>query len=698
MIAAGISDTANTDASSLSTANSAFLNDHTKARARKMSAERDFKILETIGCGAFGEVFLCTLKDDPLNTLLVMKKLRKTITMCRRQVLNVRSERDILVAARAGNKSNLGAASGASKRKSKNIEQQQMPTAPLLLPDLDLKDWAVDIYFSFQDEEHLYFILEYCPGGDLMTWLMELDVFNENVAKFYLAEIALAIEALHRKGYAHRDIKPDNILVDGEGHIRLTDFGLAKHIGGGGDNGLGPNLLSDEEESDDMSEDEFEGSVSRPDGVQGPAHENGAATRKLTKEERLDARRAEKEKKQEKAWAEAMGGEDSASPSTPLEKQGGYSNQQPPPPPHQHHQHPTNHPQREALRNQGHFFTAVGSPGYMSPEVVIAKPSVRQQLRLDRTPVKPYGMDSDWWSLGIILYEMLYGYVPFHTDEENTVQIKIVNWRVYLEFPGHDPKAREPPPPVIPSKEAVDLMRKLICDRQHRLGFPEIMAHPFFKGINWSTLREQKPKPQYGAPDPTTGHRPVIGYEAPPFVLQLASPTDTRYFDLTGVRHQQREQHKLHQQYRDVYEQKLMAIHKQQQVQQQLVANAVAATAAAVAASDGSVGGSSSPTINPLASPQQQQLLQHQQQQAMHQLLQHQRNVAADNNEVYQPSDKRYLFYGFTAKFGVQGPNSAAQDAANNNGKDKDLKDVMTGGIGGKAKSARPALVQEFEE
>lgn len=71
--------------------------------------------------------------------------------------------------------------------------------------------------------------MEYLPGGDLMTLLMKKDILSEEEAKFYIAESILAIDAVHKLSYIHRDLKPDNILIDRNGHIKLTDFGLCKH-------------------------------------------------------------------------------------------------------------------------------------------------------------------------------------------------------------------------------------------------------------------------------------------------------------------------------------------------------------------------------------------------------------------------------------------------------------------------------------
>ena len=70
--------------------------------------------------------------------------------------------------------------------------------------------------------------MEFAPGGDLMTLLIKKDILSENEAKFYIAETLLALDSVHKMNYIHRDLKPDNILINKWGHIRLTDFGLSE--------------------------------------------------------------------------------------------------------------------------------------------------------------------------------------------------------------------------------------------------------------------------------------------------------------------------------------------------------------------------------------------------------------------------------------------------------------------------------------
>lgn len=145
-----------------------------------------FKRIKTLGVGAFGEV--CLARKEDTGALYAMKTLRKKDVLLRNQVAHVKAERDIL--AEADN------------------------------------EWVVRLYYSFQDKDNLYFVMEYIPGGDMMSLLIRLEVFREELARFYIAELTCAVESVHRMGFIHRDIKPDNILIDRDGHIKLTDFGL----------------------------------------------------------------------------------------------------------------------------------------------------------------------------------------------------------------------------------------------------------------------------------------------------------------------------------------------------------------------------------------------------------------------------------------------------------------------------------------
>ncbi len=86
---------------------------------------------------------------------------------------------------------------------------------------------------SFSDQDFLYILLDYVPGGEIFSYLREFHRFSEHVARFYAAEVVLILEYLHEHqgGIVYRDIKPENLLLDAEGHIKLVDFGFAKWLG-----------------------------------------------------------------------------------------------------------------------------------------------------------------------------------------------------------------------------------------------------------------------------------------------------------------------------------------------------------------------------------------------------------------------------------------------------------------------------------
>lgn len=90
--------------------------------------------------------------------------------------------------------------------------------------------WIVKLHYAFQDVDNLYLVLDYMGGGDLLNLLVALDTFSEEMTKFYVAEMILSLQETHSLGYIHRDIKPDNFLFTPDGHIRVSDFGLATDL------------------------------------------------------------------------------------------------------------------------------------------------------------------------------------------------------------------------------------------------------------------------------------------------------------------------------------------------------------------------------------------------------------------------------------------------------------------------------------
>ena len=314
---------------------------------RKKQTIRDYESIKIIGRGAFGEVHVCRVIKT--GEIVAIKKIRKAELIKKNQIIHIRNEQLFM-----------------SKVKS---------------------PWIVELKASFQEDDFLYLVMEFIPGGDFMTLLMDKDKLTEEEAKFYTAELILAVESIHKLDCIHRDIKPDNILIDKNGHIKLSDFGLAKV-------------------SDQLYE------------------------KTSTKD-------------------------------------------------------PNYNPNKKTHQK---LYSCVGTAFYVAPEVLNKK---------------GYSQEIDWWSVGVIFYEMLVGYAPFCAQETQEVCSRILNHDKYLQIPNE----------IKLSKEALDLIYKMLSDSNKRLGkngADEIKSHSFFKGVDWDNIRDTM---------------------KPPFIPDLQNDYDTRYFD-----------------------------------------------------------------------------------------------------------------------------------------------------------------------
>ncbi|KNE68218.1 AGC/DMPK/ROCK protein kinase [Allomyces macrogynus ATCC 38327] len=295
----------------------------------------DFEVVQKLAAGAFGTVSLVRGRHD--GKLYALKALKKKEVMKQENVFFM-EERNVMAF-------------------------------------IDSK-WITRLYASFQDDQHLYLVMEYLPGGDLISLLDTRDdsTISEPEARFYLAELIVAVAELHQRHFAHRDLKPHNILIDKSGHIKLADFGSC---------------------------------------IQVPADGKIKSS------------------------------------------------------------------------------TSVGTPDYVSPEVLDAQ----------NGRGNGYGIECDWWSVGIILYEVLCGDPPFLTDSLSATYAKIQKHKGDIKFPEE----------VDLSPEVKDLINRLLTPPETRLGrngVAEIQAHRWFAGIDWARVEDLTPT----------------------FVPSLASDTDTRYF------------------------------------------------------------------------------------------------------------------------------------------------------------------------
>ncbi|MCI4394142.1 hypothetical protein PGIGA_G00165560 [Pangasianodon gigas] len=163
---------------------------HLVKEGSEKAEPRDFELCKVLGQGSFGKVFLVRKITEPDAGQLYAMKVLKKATLKVRDRVRTKMERDILVEVN--------------------------------------HPFIVRLHYAFQTEGKLYLILDFLRGGDLFTRLSKEVMFTEDDVKFYLAELALALDHLHGLGIIYRDLKPENILLDEEGHIKLTDFGLSK--------------------------------------------------------------------------------------------------------------------------------------------------------------------------------------------------------------------------------------------------------------------------------------------------------------------------------------------------------------------------------------------------------------------------------------------------------------------------------------
>jgi len=290
----------------------------------------DFQLIQMLGVGAYGRVILVEHRIN--NTLYAMKVLSKAAAIEAKQMEYINTERRLLAKLR--------------------------------------HPFICSLHYAFQTARKLYLILDYCPGGELFTQIGRHSRFSERRTRFYTAELVLALGHIHSIGVVYRDLKPENVLLDSRGHVKLVDFGLSK------------------------------------DGVKAIS---------------------------------------------------------------------------------GCTFSFCGTPEYLAPEIIEGV---------------GHGTGVDWWSLGMLVFEMLTGLPPWYTKDRTKLFANIISAR--LRFPEYvSPTARS---------FIQGLLTRSPIRRLGARGLDQVKDHPFFSVINWDVLERQEVKAPF-APSTT------------------ANPKDTRHFD-----------------------------------------------------------------------------------------------------------------------------------------------------------------------
>lgn len=394
--------------------------------SRKKIAVADFESLAVIGRGAFGEVRLVRRKaakggsansnngSRDAGQIYALKSMKKEMMVMKNQVHHVKAERDALATADDSNK------------------------------------WLTVLHFSFVDETHLYMVMEFLPGGDLMSLLIKEDTFSESVTKFFMAEAAQAISYCHSLGFIHRDVKPDNFLLDARGHLKLTDLGLCKKVGD----------VSPTDEPEVVLE------MLRRQGLgDGSAGNGGAATGAEYRTTPLMASAA--------GDAGVAGGASHRSPDDAMAMSIDDTDRGLPQP-------------RDAKARREMAYSTVGTPDYIAPEVLAAQNGASGYS---------YTCAVDWWSLGVIMFECLVGYTPFYADDPVTTCRKILRWRQCLEMPAETKSQLSP--------ECVDFLSCLLAGPESRIGSPkrgtefengfkQVVQHAWFRNFDWAGVRERE--------------------------------------------------------------------------------------------------------------------------------------------------------------------------------------------------------------
>ncbi|KAL7750187.1 serine/threonine protein kinase, AGC [Sorochytrium milnesiophthora] len=378
-----------------------------------------FVKIKMLGKGDVGKVYLVRRKGT--NKLYAMKVLSKSEMLKRSKIRRVLTEQDILASA----------------------------NHPFL----------ITLYHSFQTQRNIYFCMEYCLGGEFFRTLQSRPTrsLKEEEARFYMAEVLLALEYVHFMGYIYRDLKPENILLSASGHIKLTDFDLSKRARVPLGTGLSWTSAVDGSAANDPQMLAKSGSKSLARGA------DGASSVPSTNGTDAHA---------DQSSATPNG---SSSVTVTIESDN-------PANPFSFSMSALRRP-RMASNSAGEMDTDGCVKGYRTNSFVGTEEYIAPEV------IKGQGHSAavDWWTLGILMYEMLYGTTPFKAKNRNQTFTNIL--RKEVAFPSS---------PHSVSSAAKSIMRKLLIKNEYkrlgsRCGASDIKAHMWFKNTSWPLLRNQTP-------------------------------------------------------------------------------------------------------------------------------------------------------------------------------------------------------------
>lgn len=461
---------------------------------------KDYEILKAISKGAFGSVFLARRKLT--GDYVAIKCLKKTDMIAKNQVLNVKSERAVM------------------------MRQSDSP-------------YVAQLYSSFQTKDYLYLVMEYLNGGDCATLLQVLGTLGNQWSKRYIAEVIVGVEDLHQRGIIHRDLKPDNLLIDSKGHLKLTDFGLSR-MGVVGRQTASHRKSSASEQSVELFRKSINqlssplnvlsglSPVSASGSGQGGGcdfskehHKRTSSVTPISLSPTLDfsrlagpalspgdvpANNGLGHRPSLSGFRQRREGSNSSGLESPLLKpvlsklfsDNSFSvfDDDFLVPASATVNNITSYALYDPQNDNEDIKKFVGTPDYLAPETITGEGQNEA---------------SDWWSIGCILFEFIYGYPPFHADSPLKVFENILACQIdWPPLPEREELEICPP-------DCKDLIKKLLTlDPAQRLGnngADEIRSHPYFANINWATLFD----------------------EVPLFVPTPENPESTDYFDARGA-------------------------------------------------------------------------------------------------------------------------------------------------------------------